>query len=51
MCEFVSVYVCACLSVYHMHAFCVQKPEEGAKSSGAGVKGGGAQTCGAGNQT
>lgn len=29
--------LCACMSVYHMHAWCLQRPEEGVESGTGAV--------------
>ena len=36
----------ACLSVYHMHAWSLQKPEEGIRTPGTGVTDGCETPCG-----
>jgi hypothetical protein len=42
----VCMFLPVCMSVYHLHAWCPQKPGEGVRSSGSGGRDSCEQPCG-----
>lgn len=39
-------FMCVCVSMYHMHAWCVRRSEEGVRSPGIGIRDGCGLPCG-----